>query len=92
MVRIIYPGPINSFHEEESIYRFLKALDEGDDENNLAMKIRDREPSTLDEALQLAIKMENNPFRAEVKEIKAGFNGASAGLEQNPFRANERST
>ena len=48
-----YPGPTSSAHEAIAKYSFIGALD-----SELAQKVRERDPSTLDEALHIALRLE----------------------------------
>ena len=48
-----YPGPISSAHEAIAKDSFIDALDV-----DLSTKVRERDPTSLDEALQIAMRLE----------------------------------
>ena len=54
MVALAYPGPTSAMRESVACYAFLEALDDP----VLALKIREREPPSLEQAFQIALRLE----------------------------------
>ena len=54
MVALAYPGPTSVMRESVACYAFLEALDDP----VLALKIREREPPSLEQAFQIALRLE----------------------------------
>ena len=63
MVVLVYPGPTSPMKEAVACDAFLEAL--GDAE--MALKIREREPPTLEDAFQYALRLEAHSGSAAVK-------------------------
>ena len=54
MMALAYPGPTSAMRESVACYAFLEALDDP----VLALKIREREPPSLEQAFQIALRLE----------------------------------
>ena len=55
MVALAYPGPTSAMRESVACYAFLEALNDP----ILALKIREREPPSLEQAFQIALRLES---------------------------------
>ena len=71
MVVLAYPGPTSPMKEAVACDAFLEAL--GDAE--MALKIREREPPTLEDAFQYALRLEAYSGSAAVKPIDGDRRG-----------------
>ena len=89
LIVLAYPGPSSSMKEALACEAFLEALND----KELAMKIREKEPPTLEEAYQFAMRLEayaGGPGVAQKKDRKVHQARMVTEPSQNPETSYDR--